>query len=285
MSAYRDAGEVSGRPLSELGYWLALAVTAGADVAAFNQIVSLVMSDQQAWIVALMVAGFTACSLTLAHFAGRLAGDVGAGHGTATRRSVLILVVPWAVLGIVAFAVRLTAAFDGGTSIGGQTFGGGLTEQARHATAAFLFLVLYLASGAVAGFGVYLTRNPRRVAYRRALSAYTRAVRRLSRSQPPYERAVQVLRQHARTALREDANYQAAVTQRLAFAGELKRYAAVLIAAQLRDPSVTDGMTLPDRSPMRASTPAEAPAEDTAPVSPPIPPLPVSPRQPAANPA
>jgi hypothetical protein len=279
MQQYRDVAEVAGRPVAELGYWLALAVTAGADVAAFNQIVSLVMSDQNAWIVALMVAGFTACSLTLAHFAGRLASDIAAGHGTATRKHVLLLLAPWAVLGVVAFAVRLTAAFDRGTSVGGAVFGGGLSEQTRHATAAFMFLVLYIASGAVAGFGVYLTRNPKRVAYRRAVRAYDRAVRRLSRSAPPYERAVQVLRQHARTALREEENYRAAVDQRLAFAGELKRYAAVLIAAQLRDPSVTDGMTLPDRVPMQTPPSPAVPVQPpVAPDGPQETPLPVSPR-------
>jgi hypothetical protein len=282
MSPTRDAGEVAGRPASELGYWLALAVTAGADVAAFNQIVSLVMSDQSAWIVALMVAGFTSCSLTLAHFAGRLAGDISRGHGTAKQRQVVMLVIPWAVLGAVAFAVRLAAAFDAGTSVGGQTIGGGLTAQTRHATAALLFLVLYLASGAVAGFGVYLTRNPKRVAYRRARRAYERALRHLARSQPAYERALQVLRQHARTSLREEGNYQAAVAQRLAFAGELKRYAAVLIAAQLQDPSVTDGMTLPDRWPMQVPPPPEdRPAQPSTPLRAAT--LPVSPRHPAAN--
>lgn len=277
--SYRAVGEAAGRPASELGYWLALAVTAGADVAAFNQIVSLVMSDQSATIVALMVAGFTACSLTLAHFAGRLARDVAAGYGGANRTQVWMLVVPWAVLGLGAFGVRLTAAFSGTPDLGVQVFGG-LSPQAKHATAAFMFLVLYVASGAVAGFGVYLTRNPKRVAYRRALAAYERAVRRLARSQPPYERAIQVLRQHARSALREEANFQAALAQRLAFAGELKRYAAVLIAAQAKDPSVTDGMTLPDRVPM-----APPPAVDTppTPVSPAPAGLPVSPRHPAAD--
>jgi hypothetical protein len=210
----------------------------------------------------------------LAHFAGRLAGDVAAGHGTATRRQVFLLLAPWAVLGVVAFAVRLSAAFDAGTSVGTTTFGAGLGEQTRHVTAAFMFLVLYVASGAVAGFGVYLTRNPRRSAYRRARAAHARAVRRLARSQPAYERALQVLRQHVRTSMREEANYGAAVAQRLAFAGELKRYAAVLIAAQLKDPSVTDGMTLPDRAPMSMPPPLDESPKPSA--------LPVSPRHPAS---
>jgi hypothetical protein len=112
------------------------------------------------------------------------------------------------------------------------------------------------------------------VAYRRALHAYERATRRLARSQPSYERALQVLRQHARTAHREEANYQAAVAQRLAFAGELKRQAAILIAAHLKDPAATDGMTLPDRVPM----PLPPPAESTVPVSPAPAGIPIVPR-------
>ncbi len=241
-------------------YWLALAVTAGADIAAFNQIVSLVMRDQNEWIVALMVTGFTACSLTLAHFVGRLARD---------RTRVTLLIVPWAALGLGAFGVRLAEAFSPGPQLGLGVPLGGMSDHTRHATAAVMFLVLYAASGTVAGFGAYLTHDPVRAAYRRAVIAHDRALRRLSRSQPPYERAIQVLRQHVRSARREEAVFQAALAHRLANASELKRYAAVLIAAQVKDPSVTDGMTLPDRAPMAVPPPDPGPA-----------PLP---RHPAAN--
>ena len=55
-----------------------------------------------------------------------------------------------------------------------------------------------------------------------------------------------------------------------------RRGAAVLIAAQLKDPSVTDGMTLPDRAPMQPPEhPARAP-QTAAPVA-------VAPRNPAAE--
>ena len=48
----------------------------------------------------------------------------------------------------------------------------------------------------------------------------------------------------------------------------------MLIATQLKDPSVTDGMTLPDRQPMRAPE-LEEKVEDK--------PMLVNPRHPAAN--
>jgi hypothetical protein len=73
---------------------------------------------------------------------------------------------------------------------------------------------------------------------------------------------VQVYRQRARSRAREEANWQAAREQRLAHADELKRYAAVLIAAHLQDPSVTDAMTLPDRRPiagLKGVTPTDEP--------------------------
>ena len=41
--------------------------------------------------------------------------------------------------------------------------------------------------------------------------------------------------------------------------------ASILIAAQLKDPSVTDGMTLPDRSPMPVPTLGESTEEKPAP--------------------
>ena len=89
-----------------------------------------------------------------------------------------------------------------------------------------------------------------------------RALDRLSRTQPPYELALQVYRQRARIRAREEANWQAARELRLAQADELKRYAAVLIASHLQDPTVTDAMTLPDRRPIAATneaTPAQEP--------------------------
>jgi hypothetical protein len=249
---YANAADVSGLPLTEIVYWFALALAAAADVAAFHQVVSLVMRDQGDALVWLMVVGLTVIALTLAHFAGRLARDVSAQHGTATRKQVLLCAIPWVALGLAAFAVRLIVAdSSGGTTVDGTLIGGDIVgRQARQTSGAVLFLALYVGSGAVAAFGAYFSRNPLRSGYRQAMRAHSRALDRLSRSQPPYERALQEYRQRARIRAREEANWQAARELRLAQADELKRYAAVLIAAHLQDPSVTDAMTLPDRRPI-----------------------------------
>jgi hypothetical protein len=241
---YQQETEITGRPISELIYALALAITVGADVTVFYQVVSIAMPSLSSRMVWLTVAGFTAMSLALAHFAGRVFRDRAAGHGPVSRLTMWLLVTPWALLGVIAFTVRLIVA----SSTTSSTAVGASSSTPQDASA-IMFLALYVASGAVAGFGEYLTRNPFRQGYRSALRKYRKSERRLGRSQPKYEHAVNVLQMHIRSRQREAANFTAAKSLQLAFADELKRYAAVLIAAHLQHPSATDGMTLPDRVP------------------------------------
>jgi hypothetical protein len=243
---YRQPIQATGKLAGEIIYLIALAITAGADVAAFYQILSLVLQQLGPHLIAVAVAGFTAMSLTLAHFAGRIARDRQAEHGPDDRRAVLFLVIPWGLLGLAAFAARLIVAQS---QLGSASTTGAVSPAAEELSGAFLFLVLYLASGAVAGYGEYLTRNPYRAAYRAARRAYQRSLRRLDRSQAPYERALSVLEQHETDRQAEDAKFQAATALRMAHADELKRRAAHLIAAHLQDPSATDGMTRRDRIP------------------------------------
>src|SRR5205807_2065673 len=80
---------------------------------------------------------------------------------------------------------------------------GSISPYIRNLTGAIMFLALYLASGGVAGIGEYLTRNPRRAAYRTAQRAHRRAQRRIRRSWPPYERALNAVHVHARSRVRE----------------------------------------------------------------------------------
>ena len=112
------------------------------------------------------------------------------------------------MLGLAAFAVRLLVAdSSGGTTVDGAVIGGdGADQSIRQISGAVLFLALYVGSGAVAAFGEYLSRNPLRAGYRRSLRAHSRALDRLSRSQPPYELALQVYRQRARIRAREETN-------------------------------------------------------------------------------
>jgi hypothetical protein len=243
---YQQPIEATGRLVGEAGYLIALAVTAAADFAAFYQVLSRILQDLGSSLVAVAVAGFTVMSLALAHFAGQLLRDGRAGHGPEHQRAVRLLLGPWAVLGLSAFAVRLIFARS---QAGGYTPAGFISPSTQQLTSAFLFLSLYLASGAVAGFGEYLTRNPYRAHYRSALRSYHRALRRLGRSQPPYERALNVWQLQAREYEALEAGRAAAAELHGANADELKRYAAVLMASHLQNPSATDGMTIADRRP------------------------------------
>jgi hypothetical protein len=243
---YRQPIEATGRLIGEAGYAAALAVTAGADFAAFYQVLSRILQDLGSALVAVAVAGFTVMSLALAHFAGRLLRDGQARYGPEHPRAAGVLLIPWAILGLSAFTARLIFARS---QAGVYTPPGFISASSQQLTSAFLFLSLYVASGAVAGIGEYLTRNPYRAHYRGALRAYHRSLRRLSRSQPAYEHALSVWQLQAREYQAQDDNRAVAAELQSANADELKRYAAILIAAHLQSPSATDGMTIADRRP------------------------------------
>lgn len=245
---YQQPMAVTGRLIGEIVYLIALVLTAGADVVAFDQVLSIILHALGPTLIWVAVAGFTAMSLTLAHFAGRLLRDQAAGHGPDGRRAVWLLMIPWALLGLMAFVARLILA-QSELNAPTTTVASGGSPAAKALSSAFLFLILYLASGAVAGFGEYLTRNPYRAHYRTALRAYHRSLRRMGRSQAPYERALSVWELHEQGRRDEQQNHSSATALQQANADELKRYAAYQIAVHLQDPAATDGMTLPDRIP------------------------------------
>ncbi len=256
--SYQNSSAVAGRPLGELLYIPLLAIALGADVAAFYQVVSLVMPDAHDQMIMLLVAGLTATAVMLAHFAGHFARDLLAEHGAATKLGLWICLIAWALLGLAAVVVRAAVAGDSsdGLDVTAVDTGGGATDQY---VAALLFGALYFASGMVAAIGAFVTRNPLRTAFRKAHRRFRKTTLKLRKSEPPFERAKHAFELH-RTALRRDEdNYRAAWEQRLAFGEELKRYSAVLIAAHLQSPSATDGMTEPD---WRRRLPDRPPAAD-----------------------
>ncbi|TDP92919.1 hypothetical protein [Labedaea rhizosphaerae] len=243
---YAVSADLAGLPIAELVHLLALAAVAAADLAMFYNVVSIVMQQLTATLAWLTVVGFTAASLMLAHFAGRMIRDRKAGHGDVGRLPIAVLLIAWLSLGALALLVRLTAAAPTGAN---SYLPGAADEQSTQIVGAFMFLVLYVASGAVAGFGEYFTRNPYRGRYRKALRGHNRASKRLSRSQPAYQRSFNTLRVHEEQRDREDVNYRAAIDLRKATAQWLKKKANLMIAAHLQDPSATDGLTRPDAAP------------------------------------
>jgi hypothetical protein len=167
--SYQGAADPGGVPKEDLAYRVALLIAALADAAAFSTVVQLVMRDQPAWQSWLLVAGLTTIALMLAHLAGRLTRDDAAAHGRISWQAVTVCAGPWFLLGIAAVWVRMRlSAPSGGITFGAQ----GSHNAPDRLAAALLFLVLYIASGAVAGVGEFLTRNPLRSAYRGLLKAY-----------------------------------------------------------------------------------------------------------------
>src|SRR5690242_4215561 len=108
--SYQQPEETAGRSAGEIVYVAALAVTAGADVAAFYQVLSLTLTALGTALVWLAVAGFTVMSLTLAQFAGRLLRDRAAGYGPAGRRAAGLVLIPWILLGLAALLARMIIA-------------------------------------------------------------------------------------------------------------------------------------------------------------------------------
>lgn len=246
--SYQNSSEIGRRPVGEYVYVLALLVAAGADAAAFYVIVSLATGDEGTNETnALIVAGLTVIALMLAHLGGRVARDAAAANGRLRWQDVVVCGVPWALLGVAAMVVRLrTHQTSGGIDLEG---GGSSGQEADQVAAALLFLVLYVASGVLAGVGEFLTRNPLRTAYRSALRTMKSAQRKLRRSQPPYERALSVRQLHLASYREDEALLQNAKFERIAFGEELKQLAQISIAAHLQDPSATDGMTERDWRP------------------------------------
>lgn len=252
MTGYHDPALAAGRPRAGWVYVAALVLAGGADLAAFHQVVALVMRDEADWLVWLLVAGFTAAALTLAHFAGRLWRGARAGDPEATVTAARLCAGLWLALGAAAFTIRLLVRHDsaaGDPFLVDQSQIGERTGTSVVMASALLFLALYLAAGTVALIGAYLTHNPVLSGYLQAQRAHRRAVRRLRRSAPRYERARRVLDEHLAERERDERSRLAARSERFAVADELKRHAEVLIASQLQDPSATDGITRPDRRP------------------------------------
>ncbi|WP_212988543.1 hypothetical protein [Actinoplanes auranticolor] len=232
--------------MGDLGYKGALLMAAAADAAAFSAVVSLIMAKHQWWEIWLIVLGLTVIALMLAHFAGRMARDDAAAHGRVRWPVVLVCGIPWLALGAAAVWVRMRNA---------PSTGDLLDDSASASTDMFsnalLFLVLYIASGMVAGVGEFLTRNPLRSSYRNLMKAYRKAQQKLAKTQPPFERAMFVREIHRASFEEDDEVLLNAKLDRLAFGEELKQYAQITIAAHLQDPSATDGMTEGDWRPMR----------------------------------
>ncbi|MBB5112526.1 hypothetical protein FHU28_002365 [Micromonospora echinospora] len=261
-NGYDDAALLAGRPLGSVVHLLVLAAAAAADYGQFYGVVKVVLPELTERMALMIVAGFTAVVLFLAHAAGATFRDRRAGVQWIRRPLPWLCVCGWLVLGAAAFYVRLAQQPDSVAGViqreGEPAVPAAAGTELHLGPAAIVFVALYVATGLVAGIGGYLTHNPAHSAHLRARIAKALAARRAARAalamqvangnrelQESYQqKAVEVLRRES--------------DRRLALAEELKQHARLVMAQRAKDPALTDALFEPDRNPYHPPRPPEA---------------------------
>ncbi|GAA0897300.1 hypothetical protein [Virgisporangium aurantiacum] len=249
---YLTAARVAGRSFAAPVHVLVLMVAAGADVAAFYDVLAN-HTNLPVHMLYLLVAGFTAITLSLAH-------SIGAGYrdrvdGAPDHRAALLWFAAggWLVLGAAAFAIRLV--LTGPAPAANSTFGAApsTVDSNEGLAMALLFAALYVGTGIAAALGAFVLHN----SIGRAVVAASRRIRglrrTLSRHERRHERLEAELRRLEAERFRVDQAHEAARLGRIAMGDELKQYVRMRIAQVLNDASATDAMFEPDRYPFRSS--------------------------------
>jgi hypothetical protein len=246
---FSDATLLGGRSRMIYVHLFALLLAAGADIGAFSQIVEQVMSQQSAWLVWVVVVGFTAVVLYIAHACGTMLRERRAGARWIPGIAPLLCVLIWAGLGAAAFWLRLRFAPQSASSLSFSLTNPSSGPAGSMQYNATLFLALYAGTGLVAAVGAYLSHNPLRDGYVAALRGYRKATEQLAATR--YRAEAEAARLLAYQAEFDAAAKTLAeeIAKRRALAGKLKEVARVLIAQRLQDPAATDAIFKDDWRP------------------------------------
>ena len=247
---YRDPSSLNGGPATNPLVWIFVFLAVLADLAAFYTVVAVLFAAQPV-IVWLATIGFTAVGVGLAHqlgvgFKQRRCADP---RGSAAVWATLLV---WLGVGGAAFVVRwlsspILALVGAGASF--PTAGGSPAAPSvdRPLLAAIFFVVLFLASGLLAGYVGYQGHNPDVIALGRARDMRRAAAGRREASVT----ALTELRA-VRDALREELDHadehRAAMRQATAAAVyEVKNRARLMVAIRNGDPE--DAQDIVDDAP------------------------------------
>ncbi|HUZ37905.1 MAG TPA: hypothetical protein VMV17_16410 [Streptosporangiaceae bacterium] len=249
---HADPAMLAGRPRSAYLHLAALFLAAGADIGAFSQIVQLVLPKAGNLLVYVVVIGFTATVLYLAHAFGVMLRDCVAGAGWLRKTACYFCAAIWLGLGIAAFVIRLHFQQASSAATSYSATAAPVHQHANPADKlypAILFFALYVATGLVAAVGAYLTHNPLRASYASAARAYRRACEQSAATafQAGAAEAHRYAYEAQLTAAEETLFHE--IETRLALAEKLKQAARVQMAQHLQDPAVTDAMFQEDWRP------------------------------------
>jgi hypothetical protein len=251
---HADPTQLGGRPRGHYIYAVAILLAAAADIAAFYQVIELVLGSLIQALVIVLVVGFTGTALALAHFTGVMLRDQKAGAKWVRTFMIATAALIWMALGVLAFWVRLHSASGGGSSytpsVGATSIAssGSVSSQATPSAAA-MFAGLYLATGAVAIIGAYLTHNPLRGMHAHAISAHRKAAKNQAVSTGRLRLAETERDFYAGQIVAAERIRDEAIKDRLALSEELKQLARIEFAKHLHDASATDAFVKDDARP------------------------------------
>ena len=252
---YADPTLMAGRTRGAYIYLAALVAAAAADIAAFYQVIQLVLADLSTFWVIVLVIGFTGTALATAHFTGIMLRDLKAGAKWIPPYIIIIAAAIWLTLGALAFWVRLRSNIGAtGAPINLSVTGGSggtaaNTNQQGTVAGAAMFGGLYAATGLIALVGSYLSHNPLRAAFSRAMREHRSAAEQHATGARRL-RLAEAEREFFESQLTaaEEVRKEAA-RARHALAAELKQRARLELAKRLRDASTTDAFLQEDARP------------------------------------
>jgi hypothetical protein len=235
---------LSGRSWTSWFYLVAIVLAGAADFTAFYQVIERVLRNlQNQWLIVLVI-GFTAMALLLAHYLGIFLRDRQAG--SRSNHPVLFPVcgVLWVALGVMAFWVRWKVSGNASSASTLPTNGGTPVPQTGNFQStlpgAAMFAVFYYATGAAAIIGSYLNHNPLHRDFRRARRGHEVAIKKqaVGTRELAATEAERDAFDHREEAAREVRDSTIEELQELA--DELKELARTELIKRLKDLSFTD---------------------------------------------
>ncbi|MEY9893380.1 hypothetical protein ABIA35_006394 [Catenulispora sp. MAP12-49] len=231
----RSLGDILGSGWTRLGLWAVALAAALVDVGTFYQVLVTVLDapERVVWVV---VFGFAAVALTLAHWAGwqsRQHRDPRSPHRS--RLLAVLLFAVWFGLGVLAFVIRYqlaqadssdTSTVDTNGAV--STVSGGIDETTEHYAALFFFM-LYIATGAVAAVAGYFRPDPAARQVGRAQRRRARAARRHARTAQQYTRVERTAEKIEQARRRREVARQATEDQCRSAAERLKAQACLFL--------------------------------------------------------
>jgi len=180
QAEHSDPSLLAGRSGASLFYLVAIVLAAVADFTAFYQVMERVLRNlSNQWLIVLVI-GFTAMALTLAHYLGVFLRDRQAGARWHHPVLLPMCAVLWVALGLMAFWVRWKVSGDSSGSALPSADGTLTVPQANFQSTlpgAAMFAAFYFATGAAAIIGSYLSHNPLHRAFRRTVRAHEAAIK------------------------------------------------------------------------------------------------------------